>query len=299
MKLLVTGAGGQVGRELMQAAPGMGFAVEGHVHATLDIADTDAVTEAVAGARPAVVVNAAAYTAVDKAESETARADAVNRDGAANLAAACAAIGAPLIHISTDYVYDGEKPTPYVEDDPVRPLGAYGRSKEAGERAVRAALDRHLILRTSWVYAAHGQNFVRTMLRLGAERDQLRVVDDQHGAPTAAADIAAAILSIAGRMREGKPVAWGTYHYTAAGETTWCGFARAIFDLSAAATGRRPSVEPIPTSAYPTPARRPKNSRLDCTRIASALTPPRRPWRAGLAEVVAALVAAGEGRPKS
>ncbi|MCW2240848.1 dTDP-4-dehydrorhamnose reductase [Azospirillum canadense] len=274
MKILILGTSGQVGTELMRAAWPQGTELVGLARPDVDMARLETVEAAVAEHAPDLVVNATAYTAVDKAESDRDAAFAVNRDGPARLAAACAARGVPLIHISTDYVFDGTKPAPYTEDDPVAPLGAYGASKEAGEAAVRAALPQHVILRTSWVYAAHGANFVKTMLRFGRERDEMRVVADQHGAPTAAADIAAAIVAIAGRIaagrNEGADVPWGTYHFTGTGETTWHGFAERIFQRLEAATGRRPRLQAITTADYPTPARRPANSRLDCARIRTA-----------------------------
>ncbi|MGY0834715.1 dTDP-4-dehydrorhamnose reductase [Azospirillum argentinense] len=281
MKVLILGTSGQVGTELMRAAWPQGTELVGLARPDVDMARPETVEAAVAAHAPDLVVNATAYTAVDKAESDQETAFAVNRDGPARLAASCAACGIPLIHISTDYVFDGTKPAPYAEDDPVAPLGVYGASKEAGEAAVRAALPQHVILRTSWVYAAHGANFVKTMLRFGREREEMRVVADQHGAPTAAADIAAAIVTIAERIAAGSgadgvptgvpgDIPWGTYHFTGAGETTWHGFAERIFQRLEAATGRRPRLQAITTADYPTPARRPANSRLDCARIRSA-----------------------------
>ncbi|QCO00357.1 dTDP-4-dehydrorhamnose reductase (plasmid) [Azospirillum argentinense] len=272
MKVLILGTSGQVGTELMRAAWPQGTELVGLARPDVDMARPETVEAAVAAHAPDLVVNATAYTAVDKAESDQETAFAVNRDGPARLAASCAACGIPLIHISTDYVFDGTKPAPYAEDDPVAPLGVYGASKEAGEAVVRAALPQHVILRTSWVYAAHGANFVKTMLRFGREREEMRVVADQHGAPTAAADIAAAIVTIAERIAAGSEggVPWGTYHFTGAGETTWHGFAERIFQRLEATTGRRPRLQAITTADYPTPARRPTNSRLDCARICSA-----------------------------
>lgn len=291
MKVLATGGGGQVGTELARRGGGGRAEVIALKRADLDITDATAVREVMRRVRPDVVVNAAAYTAVDKAESEPDIAFAVNRDAPGAIAVACADIGAPLIHISTDYVFDGGKTGAYAEADPVRPLGVYGESKEAGERAVRDALDRHVILRTSWVYAAHGGNFVRTMLRVGAERDQLKVVDDQTGTPTFAGDIADAILAIVDRIAGGNGSAgWGTYHYTAKDHTTWHGFAEAIFSTAEARLGRRPTLEAIPTSAYPTPAKRPMNSVLDCAKIDTVFASPRRHWREGLAEVLGDLL---------
>lgn len=271
MKILILGSSGQVGTALMRAAWPQGTELVGLARPEVDMARPETVQAAVAAHAPDLVVNATAYTAVDKAESDREAAFAVNRDGPGLLAAACAARGVPLVHISTDYVFDGTKPEPYTEEDAVAPLGVYGASKEAGEAAVRAALAQHVILRTSWVYAAHGANFVKTMLRFGREREEMRVVADQHGAPTAASDIAAAIVTIAGRIAadaaDGKAAPWGTYHFTGTGETSWCGFAERIFQRLEAATGRRPRLQAITTADYPTPARRPANSRLDCARI--------------------------------
>lgn len=282
-RLVVTGAGGQVGTELVRLTPPPGWEIVGFTRAEADIADPAAIARLVAGAD--ILVNAAAYTAVDKAEEERDAAYRINATAPGLLAEACAARGIPLIHISTDYVFDGSKTGAYLPDDPVAPLGVYGASKEEGEWLVRAALPQHVILRTSWVYAAHGKNFVKTMLRLGAERDSLRVVADQHGAPTAAGDIAAAILAIAEKLLAGS-TAYGTYHYSAVGLTTWHGLAEAIFELSEPYLGKRPNVEPIPTSAYPTPARRPVNSTLDCSSTMATFSPPRRDWRAALADVL-------------
>jgi dTDP-4-dehydrorhamnose reductase len=242
-----------------------------------------------------VVINATAYTAVDKAESEEALAHTVNAEAVGVLAEACRARGVPLIHISTDYVFDGIKPAPYREDDPTRPLGAYGRTKLAGEDAIRARLDRHAIVRTSWIYSADGANFVKTMLRLGAEREELRVVDDQHGAPTAAAGLAEALLTIAERIARGAPAeAFGTFHYSDAGETTWRRFAEAIF-AGAPWANIRARVVPIPTADYPTPARRPQNSRLDCAKIEHVYDIRRQPWQPSLTRVLDEIATARRG----
>ena len=216
MKILVTGANGQVGHALVEAG---GEQVVGLGRAALDITDRAAVQRAVAQHAPDVVVNAAAYTAVDRAESEPERAHWVNRDGPAHLAETCADAGIPLVHLSTDYVFDGTKGAPYTEADATNPLGVYAQSKVAGEEAVRERLDRHVILRTSWVFGAHGANFVRTILRLMGERETLRVVADQHGNPTAATDIARAALDIAEQIERGH-TSWGTYHFAGQPATT-------------------------------------------------------------------------------
>ena len=232
-----------------------------------------------------MAINLAAYTAVDRAESEADAAWAINCAGAAHIAAACAESETPLIHLSTDYVFDGRKTGPYQEGDAVNPLGVYGSSKEAGERAVRAALTQHVILRTAWVFGAYGTNFVKTMLRLAGERPLLRVVADQRGCPTAAADIAAALMVIAERIERGA-AKWGTYHFAGVDAVSWHGFAKAIFDLAAPQLSVRPQVEPITTDQYPTPARRPMNSVLDCRKIEEAFGIRTLPWRVGLASVI-------------
>ena len=285
MKLLVLGAAGQIGHELCRLRWPADYRIAGFDRADIDIADRQAVADAVQHERPDIVINAAAYTAVDRAESEAEAAFAVNATGPALLAAACKAAAIPLIHISTDYVFDGSKKGPYREADPVNPLGVYGRSKEAGDRAVRAALAEHVILRTAWVYSAHGHNFVRTMLRLASERPVLRVVADQIGSPTSGADAARAIAAIVQRIAAGDDH-WGTYNFASAGAVSWHGFAQAIFDLAAPWRGPPPTVEAITTADYPTPACRPANSVLDCGRIAEVFGIAPRLWRDALAEVI-------------
>jgi dTDP-4-dehydrorhamnose reductase len=288
--VLVFGAGGQVGRELMQRPAPRGFATLGLTHAQADIADRKAVEEAVRRHRPDIIVNAAAYTAVDKAESDLDRAFAVNEAGPRNLAAAAQDIGAVLVHLSTDYVFDGRKTDAYVEDDPVAPSSAYGRSKEAGERAVRETTPLHLILRTAWVYAAHGSNFLKTMVRLARERKLVRVVADQYGTPTSAADLADAIFAILPRLAE-KDAALGTFHLTNAGRTTWNGFAQEIFAGLVRHGSPIPRLEAITTADYPTPARRPAMSVLDCKKIYGAYGIRLRPWQDGVAATLDALLA--------
>lgn len=287
--ILLTGAGGQVAWEIEQRATGAGLDVRALSRTELDITDSKAVHSTVAAVAPRVVINAAAYTAVDKAEGDKDRAFDVNRDGPGHLAAVCAAREITLIHLSTDYVFDGKSKHPYVEEDFTAPLGIYGESKLAGEAAVRAFLDRHIILRTAWVYGVHGNNFVKTMLRLGRERDVLRVVNDQRGSPTFAGDIADALLMIARRViSEALPEeAYGTFHYTGGGAVTWHGFAEQIFDLAAQNIGRRPKVEAITTAEYPTPAKRPANSVLDCGKIGRTYGIMQRPWEESLKEMLA------------
>jgi dTDP-4-dehydrorhamnose reductase len=235
-----------------------------------------------------LVVNAAAYTAVDKAEEEETLAYRINAEAVEVLARSCAARGVPLIHVSTDYVYDGAKSAPYREDDATAPLNAYGRTKLAGEEMIRRHLPAHVILRTSWIYGGHGRNFLKTMLRLGRERDEVRVVADQHGAPTSAMSLAMAIRAIA-RGLAASP-SFGTFHYADGGETSWCGFAEEIFRQA----GLRARAVPIATADYPTPARRPANSRLDTAKISRTfgVRPPA--WQSSLAAVLAGMKETGK-----
>src|SRR5690242_7329892 len=227
MRLLLLGAGGQLGQEIVAAVTDID--VIGRTRAQTDIADPNAVAAALQQAQPDIVVNAAAYTRVDKAESERDEAFRVNAAGAEAVAAACARAQIPLIHISTDYVFDGTKPAPYVETDPTAPLGVYGASKLAGEQAVRERHKKHVILRTSWVYGKFGSNFLKTILRLASERDELKIVADQRGSPTGTSDLAHAVLGLAPRLVAGAdPADWGTYHFTGEGETNWCQFADEI-----------------------------------------------------------------------
>lgn len=285
MKILVLGAGGQVGRELCRYSWSAEMRLIAPGRSRLDITWPEAVAAAIEGERPDIVVNAAAYTAVDRAENEPDAAWAANCAGPASVAAACRDAGAALIHISTDYVFDGTDDNPYREDAPVNPLGVYGASKEAGERVVRETLREHIILRTAWVYSAHRHNFVKTMLRLAAERPALRVVADQTGSPTSAADIAGAIARIAQHIWGGN-TDWGTYHFAGASAVTRHGFAEAVFELASRWHGPPPRVDAIASADYPTPARRPAKSVLDCSRIRATFGIEPRPWRAALGEVI-------------
>ncbi|WP_058833881.1 dTDP-4-dehydrorhamnose reductase [Luteimonas abyssi] len=293
MTVLVFGANGQVGQELLRAlAPGdgvrgvtrSGTLADGSACLQADFGDSGAVVDLLERVRPQVVVNAAAYTAVDRAEQEADAAFAANATTPGAIATWCAAQRVPLVHYSTDYVFDGTGTRPYRPDDATAPLGVYGASKLAGEAAVRAAGGRHLIFRTAWVYAAHGQNFLRTMLRVGAERDVLRVVADQIGTPTPAALIA----DVTAQVLRRDDVPSGTWHLTAEGETSWHGFAEAIF-AGAVARGllaRAPQVDAITTADYPTPARRPAYSRLDTDSLQRDLRVVLPTWQQGLDQVL-------------
>lgn len=291
MRILVTGRNGQVAQSLAERA--------GQEHQLIfvdrpgfDLADPDTIARTVGQVRPDMVFSVAAYTAVDKAESEPDLALAVNGDGPGALARAAAGIGAPIVHLSTDYVFDGSGDRPYREDDPVAPLGVYGATKLAGENAIAASGAQYAILRTAWVYSPFGNNFVKTMLRLAADRHELSVVDDQRGCPTSALDIADAMLRVADVWdpAAGKG-ANGVYHFAGSGETDWADFARTILSISAARGGPTATVKGIPTSAYPTPAKRPANSRLDSSRFAEMFGYRAPDWRRSLEPVVARLLA--------
>jgi dTDP-4-dehydrorhamnose reductase len=287
MRILLTGANGQVGWELSNRGGQQGFEILALDRSDLDITDSVSVSKEVSRSGVSLVINAAGYTAVDEAESEPELAFAANRDGPAYLASACGKVGIPLVHLSTDFVFDGGKQGSYLVTDPVSPLGVYGKSKAAGEAAVREHLPEHVILRTSWVYGVHGHNFVKTMLRLGREREVVQVVTDQYGCPTYAADLAETILRIAARFLEGGQVHWGTYHYCGKGVTTWNGFAEAIFALANQYTSLKVKrIEPISTAEYPTPAKRPANSVLDCSLVEKEFGIRSRPWSESLARMI-------------
>lgn len=294
MRIVVTGKEGQVAQALAERGAAAGISVLRIGRPELDLLRPETILPALAAARPAAIVNAAAYTAVDRAESEEALATAINGAGAGLVAEAAARLGVPLLHLSTDYVFDGAGDRPYRENDPVGPTGAYGRSKLAGESAVARAAPDHVILRTAWVYSPFGTNFVRTMLRLGETRAEVGVVADQRGNPTAALDIADALIAVARNLvASPDPALRGVFHMTGSGEAVWADVAEAVF-AEAARHGRAPvRVNRIRTADYPTPARRPVNSRLDCSRLAGhhGITLP--PWRQGVAATVARLLLRG------
>jgi dTDP-4-dehydrorhamnose reductase len=285
LALLVFGRTGQVGRELRRLA-GPGLRVTALDRAAADRADPRSCAAAGAGAAPDVVINAAAHTAVDRAETEEAAARVVNAEAPGAMARACAARGLPFLHLSTDYVFDGSGDRPWREDDPIAPLNAYGRGKAEGERRVAEARGTHAIIRTSWVFSAHGGNFVTSMLRRGAVRDRLTVVDDQRGGPTAAADIAAALVTMARAFAEGRGTS-GVFHFCGGPTVSWRDFAVEIFRQ--AAWSRAPDIAAIRTEDWSTPARRPRNSALDCRKIAAAYGIGQPDWRRSLAPVIAEL----------
>jgi dTDP-4-dehydrorhamnose reductase len=280
MKLLIFGKSGQVAQELARLAPEATFLSR----AEAELADPTVCTARITALAPAGVINAAAYTGVDRAEEEEGLATVINGDSPGAMARACAALDIPFVQISTDYVFDGAGEAAFAPGDATAPLGAYGRSKLAGEAAVQAAGGRFAILRTSWVFSAHGSNFLKTMLQLGAERDRLTIVADQIGGPTPAASIADACLRMVWHLRD-VPDAAGFYHFSGAPDASWADFARAIF----AAAGLQVSVEDIPSSAYPTPAHRPLNSRLDCGSMAEVFGIERPDWRAATKAILAEL----------
>lgn len=287
MKILLTGGTGQVGTEIRrQHAQWPSLSVDAPDRAALDLAEPAAVLEGVRQRRPDFIISSGAYTAVDRAESEPDLAHRVNATSVAALAQAAAELGIPVLHLSTDYVFPGDADQPYREADATGPTGVYGASKLAGEVEPRRSNPKHLILRVSWVFAGHGANFLRTMLRLGRERDQLKIVADQRGGPTYAGHIAQTCLKIAEVYRVTGQLPWGTYHYSGAPDTSWFEFAGAIFDQACqmGLLPKAPQLTPITTLDYPTPARRPANSRLDCGNIAAALGIQRPSWAEGVAQ---------------
>jgi len=290
--ILMFGATGQVARCILDRSAGGAQDVTALSRSDVDLADADAIASAIAAApNDSVVVNAAAYTAVDQAEADQVAAAAINAEAPATMARACAAHGLAFIHISTDYVFDGNKSSPYSVGDPTDPQGVYGRTKRDGEIGVLEALPQAVILRTAWVYSPYGKNFVKTMLRVGAERDELGVVDDQVGCPTSAHDIADAILAVIDHLplREEQG---GIYHIAGTGEASWADLAEAVFALAEDRMGRRPCVNRITSEAYPTPAKRPANSRLDSSRFAADFGYRTPEWRDSLERVLDVLLPA-------
>jgi dTDP-4-dehydrorhamnose reductase len=286
MRILISGQHGQVSSELQKRLKVLGeLVVPGRDQ--LDLAQPEQIRRQVRHVRPDLIINAAAYTAVDKAESDAAAAFVVNAQAPGILAEEAAALGIPLIQYSTDYVFDGRKGAPYTETDATNPLGVYGQSKLAGEEAITAVQGKHLILRTSWVYSAHGHNFLLTMQRLLQEKPELRIVADQIGAPTWAGTIANSTLALIERWQAGETGAWGTYHLTAQGETSWFGFAQAIGEALREQGKPCANLLPITTSDYPTPATRPLNSRLDCSRLQREWGVSQPDWQTALRECLA------------
>ncbi|OWK27710.1 dTDP-4-dehydrorhamnose reductase [Sphingomonas mucosissima] len=290
--ILVTGGNGQLGTELQRCAWPQGYEIVAIDVADLDLTDTAAIAAKVAERPWAAVINGAAYTAVDKAESNLVTAWAVNAMAPAAFGEACAKAKIPLVQVSTDYVFAGDKAGAWEVTDPVAPLGVYGASKLGGELAVRTSGARHVIVRTAWVVSAHGNNFVKTMLRVGAERDTLTVVDDQRGSPTSAADLARALMAITQRLIEDDAAPTGTFHFSNAGNTSWAGFAAEIFRQAAERGGVTAKVTPITTDQYPTPARRPANSLLSHDAIGAAYGIAPRPWQDALSDILDELIGA-------
>lgn len=290
MKVLVMGANGQVGFCLVQALQKMPWDFKAVTRSDLDITDRDAVDALVKSYSPNIIINAAAYTAVDKAETEIDVAYAINCAGAGYLAEAANKVNAAIFHISTDYVFAGDAKIPYCETDPVAPQGVYGQTKLSGELLVAEKNAQHVILRTAWVFGEHGNNFVKTMIRLGRDRDQLGVVADQFGAPTYAGDIAKTLVALAQQYEQENSLAWGLYHYAGAPQVSWHEFAQEIFtavDAQNIYTKPIPALKPIATSEYPTPAKRPANSRLNCEKIQQEFAVELSDWKYALKNIKA------------
>lgn len=290
MNLLVTGSNGQLGRELCRQASAQGWSVSPAHRPDFDITDFELVQKVLQRSNTSIVINTAAYTAVDKAEDDPGTAFRVNRDGPAFLASCCREIGVPLVHISTDYVFDGTKREPYLETDTVNPVNIYGESKAAGETEVRKRHEHHIIIRTSWLYGIEGNNFVKTMLRLGMEKEELRVVSDQFGCPTSAGELSSCIIAIAGHILSAKPTRWGTYHCCGKGRTSWYGFAQEIFDIAQRHLNLKlERVIPVATEEFPTTARRPANTVLGCSAVGQYFGFFPSPWREPLSGLIALL----------
>ena len=285
--IAVIGSNGQLGWELVRQGESRGSQILALDYPEIDISDPASIDSRIDFSKIDLIINAAAYTAVDRAESEVQAACAVNRDGPANLAGRCRDRHIPLIHVSTDYVFDGTKKGAYIEEDPVAPLGVYGESKAAGEAEVRKRLPEHVILRTAWLCGVHGHNFIKTMLRMGRKKDTLRVVSDQFGCPTFATDLAEAILEVVRQAEKNESIKWGTYHYCGAGKTSWHGFAETIFEIARQYEKFTvKEIVPITTAEYPTPVKRPANSVLDCSKIERHFGIRPRPWRDSLDEMI-------------
>ena len=287
MTILIFGASGQLGHELIRQLQLSQKPFHAPTRNQFDITQISEVEEAFAKFRPAIAINAAAYTDVDGAESEPEKAFDTNKTGAENLARNCAKLNIPLLHVSTDYVFDGSKGAPYVETDPIAPLGVYGRSKAEGEDKIRAALPEHLIVRTSWLYSGHGNNFVTTMLRLGRQNQKIDVVADQFGSPTSATDLAEVLLYLASHVLNRSAIPWGTYHYCGEGVTTWHEFADNIFKIAGQHEFLQLTrLKPITTKEFPTAAQRPPNSSLDCGRIKRKFDIHPKPWPISLRLII-------------
>jgi dTDP-4-dehydrorhamnose reductase len=284
MKILIVGSEGQLGRELVRQGRSKGIRLNAPAKDRLDITDVGQVQNIFKEYQPSLVINAAAYTDVDGAESEPELAFAVNKNGTTNLAQCAAVDQVSLIHISTDYVFDGSKQAPYLEEDPIAPIGVYGRSKAEGEATVRSYLKQHVIVRTSWLYGIYGHNFLKTMLKLIKEKKTVRVVADQYGSPTSTSDLAAVLLNISTFVQNNPTRPWGTYHYCGRGITTWHAFAAKILELASTYdTVRTKRIIAVKTGIYPTCAKRPPYSALDCSRIQKYFGIKNRPWQESLA----------------
>ncbi|MEE8414790.1 MAG: dTDP-4-dehydrorhamnose reductase [Desulfobacterales bacterium] len=291
MKIIIFGSKGQLGHELVKQGDRFGFEIAPFDLPEVDITDSLQVEHIVSTTPATLVVNAAAYTNVDRAETEKTLALAVNRDGPENIAQSCEKKNIPLIHISTDYVFNGETKHPYTEADQVSPLGVYGYSKSEGEKKVQSQIKRHVIIRTSWLYGVYGHNFVKTMLKLGGKNSRLKVVSDQFGSPTSAADLAETVLTIGRQIHSSIKIDWGTYHYCGLGTATWHLFAEKIFRIAKQYTPLKiETVEPIKTDEYPTPAKRPMYSVLDCSRIEQKHGIHPKPWEESLHETIARMM---------
>ncbi|OIN03913.1 dTDP-4-dehydrorhamnose reductase [Shewanella algae] len=290
MRVIITGCYGQVGCSLTERlAKDANTTVLALDRDTLDITNQDAVNAVVTEFKPTIIINAAAHTAVDRAEEEVELSYAINRDGPQYLAQAAQHVGAAILHISTDYVFEGNKVGEYVETDTTNPQGVYGASKLAGEIAVAEACNKHIILRTAWVFGENGNNFVKTMLRLSVNRDELNIVGDQFGGPTYAGDIANALIQIAKRIEQGDAIEFGVYHFSGLPHVSWYDFAETIFDiaLEQGAINKKPSLSSITTEQYPTPAKRPNNSRLNTDKITRVFTIEASDWKLALNNIQA------------